>query len=438
MYPVVRRDTLCDSGVMNPPVSGRQERRYQRDEPAGVRDMSKPGSKKTSIPFSRPAIGEEEMAEVAGVLRSGWLTSGPKTREFEEAFADNLGGDVTTVAVNSATAGLHLALEALGIGPGDEVIVPVYTFTATAAVVCHVGATPVFVDIRPDSLNIDPEAIESAITDRTRAIIPVHFAGLACDMDRILGIARRHGLYVVEDAAHALPARYNGTLVGALGSDATVFSFYANKTMTTGEGGMIATRNADLAGRCRVMRLHGIDQALFDRYYERYRMTDKPAWFYQVVAAGFKYNMTDLAAAIGIHQLRKIYEFQSAREAITRRYDDAFADLPLTLPTKCENDSCLHAWHLYAVRLNEANLAITRNDFIDLLRGDGIGSSVHFIPFHLHPFWRDSYHLTAEKFPVADRVFQAVVSLPLFSAMTTEEVDTVIATVRRICREHAM
>lgn len=397
--------------------------------------MNKP-IPKYNIPFSRPAVGEEEIAEVANVLRSGWLTTGPKTREFEAAFAETLGGEVTTVAVNSATAGLHLALEALGIGPGDEVIVPVYTFTATAAVVCYVSATPVFVDIQHDCLNIDPDEIEKAITAKTKAIIPVHYAGLPCDMDRILEIARRHNLYVIEDAAHAMPARYKGQLVGALESDATVFSFYANKTMTTGEGGMIVTRNNDLANRCRVMRLHGIDQAVFDRHYERYRITGKPAWFYQVVAPGFKYNMTDLAAAIGIHQLSKVYRFQEAREAITHRYDEAFADLPLTLPMKCADKSCLHAWHLYAVRLDQGALTISRDEFIDLLRDEGIGSSVHFIPFHLHPFWRDTYVLTPEDFPVADKTFQEVVSLPLFSAMTEEEIEAVITTVRKLCVNH--
>jgi len=397
--------------------------------------MKKQVSPSISIPFSRPSIGEEELAEVAGVLRSGWLTSGPKVREFEEDFAKVLGGEVATVAVNSATAGLHLALEALGIGPGDEVIVPVYTFTATAAVVCHVGATPVFADIRPDSLNIDPESVEKAITSRTRAIIPVHYAGLPCDMDRIMEIARRHDLRVVEDAAHALPARHKGALVGTLPSDATVFSFYANKTMTTGEGGMIATRDPEIADRCRIMRLHGIDQALFARYYERYRVTDKPSWYYQVIAPGFKYNLTDLAAAIGIHQLRKIYEFQEAREAITRRYDEAFADLPMRLPEK-PADGGLHAWHLYAVRLDEARLTFSRNEFIDLLRSEGIGSSVHFIPFHLHPFWRETYDLSPADFPVADEAFRSIVSLPLFSAMMTEEVDTVIRVIDKLCRDH--
>ena len=398
--------------------------------------MKKQNSPVISIPFSRPSIGDEELAEVASVLRSGWLTTGPKAREFEENFAKVLGGEMTTVAVNSATAGLHLAPEALGIGPGDEVIVPVYTFTATAAVVCYVGATPVFADVQPDSLNIDPASIENAITSRTKAIIPVHYAGLPCDMDRIMDIARRHDLRVVEDAAHALPARYRRQLVGTLPSDATVFSFYANKTMTTGEGGMIATRDPEIANRCRVMRLHGIDQALFARYYERYRMTDRPSWFYQVIAPGFKYNLTDLAAAIGIHQLRKIYEFQEAREAITRRYDEAFADLPMTLPMRSADDG-LHAWHLYAVRLDEAGLTFSRNEFIDLLRNEGIGSSVHFIPFHLHPFWRDTYGLTAADFPAADEAFRSVVSLPLFASMTADEVDTVIRVVRKLCREHA-
>ncbi len=389
-----------------------------------------------NIPFSRPEIGQAEIDEVIAVLRSGWLTTGPKAREFEASFADLLGGGVITAAVNSATAGLHLALEALGIGPGDEVIVPVYTFTATAAVVCYLGATPVFVDIEEDSLNLDPGLLERAITPRTKAIIPVHFAGFACRMDEIIAIARKNNLFVVEDAAHALPTRYKGRLVGSLDSDAAVFSFYANKTMTTGEGGMIATRNPDIAKRCKIMRLHGIDQAAFERYYERYRTQEKPPWFYQVVAPGFKYNMTDLAAAIGIHQLKKINDFRSAREAIAQRYMAAFADLPLILPKTCDGPDCQHAWHLYAVRLDGERTSLPRDRFIDLLRADGIGSSVHFIPMFLHPFWRETFSLKTEDFPVADKAFQGVVSLPLFSAMKEDEIEAVIATVRKVCGEH--
>lgn len=391
---------------------------------------------KKFVPFSRPDIGQEEVDEVVAVLKSGWLTTGPKCREFENDFAELLGGNINTVAVNSATAGLHLVLEALGVGPGDEVIVPVYTFTATAAVVCYLGATPVFVDIEEDSLNLDPGILERAITPRTKAIIPVHFAGFPCRMDDIIGIARENGLFVIEDAAHALPTLYNGQLVGSLESDAAVFSFYANKTMTTGEGGMIATRSPDIAKRCRVMRLHGIDQAAFERMHERYTTQEKPAWFYQVVAPGFKYNMTDLAAAIGIHQLKKIRQFQAARDAIAKRYTTEFADLPLRLPKSCADTDCMHAWHLYAVRLNDEKQSVSRDEFINLLRARGVGTSVHFIPMFLHPFWRDTFSLKTSDYPVADKAFAGVVSLPLFSAMTDDDVALVVSAVREICHEH--
>jgi dTDP-4-amino-4,6-dideoxygalactose transaminase len=391
---------------------------------------------KNFVPFSRPDIGQEEIDEVVAVLKSGWLTTGPRCRDFENDFAEMLGSDINTVAVNSATAGLHLVLEALGISPGDEVIVPVYTFTATAAIVCYLGATPVFVDIEEDSLNLDPDMLERAITPRTKAIIPVHFAGFPCRMDEIIGVARKNGLFVIEDAAHALPTLYKGRLVGSLDSDAAVFSFYANKTMTTGEGGMIATRNSDIATRCKVMRLHGIDQAAFERMHERYTTQEKPAWFYQVVAPGFKYNMTDLAAAIGIHQLKKIRQFQAAREAIAKRYTVEFTDLPLRLPKSCGDTDCMHAWHLYTIRLNDEKQSISREEFIDLLRARGVGTSVHFIPMFLHPFWRDTFSLNARDYPVADKAFSGVVSLPLFSAMTDEDVEFVVSTVRDVCQEH--
>ncbi|MFL6229532.1 MAG: DegT/DnrJ/EryC1/StrS family aminotransferase, partial [Pyrinomonadaceae bacterium] len=252
------------------------------------------------LPFALPDIGEEEIAEVVDSLRSGWLTTGPKARRFEREFAEFVGGGVEAVAINSATAGLHLALEAAGVGPGDEVITTPYTFTATAEVIRYLGADPVFADVDPFTLNIDPAKVEAAITERTRAVVPVHFGGLACEMEELLGVARAHDLRVIEDAAHALPATAGGALVGSLQTDATVFSFYATKTITTGEGGMITTRDRALAERCRVMRLHGIDRDVFDRY-----TSHRPAWSYDVVAPGFKYNLTDLAASIGIHQLRK-------------------------------------------------------------------------------------------------------------------------------------
>jgi dTDP-4-amino-4,6-dideoxygalactose transaminase len=377
------------------------------------------------LPFALPEIGEEEISEVAAVLRSGWLTTGPKTKRFEEEFARYIGPDIEALAVNSATAGLHLALEAAGVGAGDEVITATYTFTSTAEVVRYLGANPVFVDVREDSLNIDVSALEAAITGRTKAIMPVHFAGLACDMAPILEVAARYGLKVIEDAAHALPATSGGRMIGALESDATVFSFYATKALATGEGGMIVTRNPQLANRCRIMRLHGIDRDAFNRY-----TSQTPAWFYSVVAPGFKYNMTDVAAAIGIHQLRKLDRFLQRREALAHRYDRGLAGLPLRLPAHAPGNET-HAWHLYVVRL-DADAPVTRDNFIDEMAAAGIGTSVHFIPLHLHPYWRDTYRLAPEQFPNATQAFDHAVSLPLYTRMTDADQDRVISTVQTI------
>lgn len=378
------------------------------------------------LPFATPDIGEDEINEVLDSLRSGWLTTGPKTKRFEEEFATFIGEGFEAIAVNSATAGLHLALEAVGIGPGDEVITTPYTFTATAEVIRYLNADPIFVDIDSTTFNIDPAKIESAITERTKAIIPVHFAGLSCDMDAILAIAHKHGLKVVEDAAHALPTTCNGKLIGSLDSDATVYSFYATKTITTGEGGMIVTRDTGIAMRCRTMRLHGISRDAFDRY-----TSTKPAWHYEVVAPGCKYNMTDIAASLGIHQLRKVHDFQRKREYMAGRYDVAFADLPITLPPKAQKGD-IHAWHLYVIRLN--NAAVERNQFIELMAEKGVGCSVHFIPLHLHPYWSDRYNLKPEDFPNALHNYERAVSLPLFTKMDTVDQQRVITAVRDILK----
>jgi dTDP-4-amino-4,6-dideoxygalactose transaminase len=377
------------------------------------------------LPFALPDIGEEEINEVVDSLRSGWLTTGPKTKRFEEDFADFAGDGCEAIAVNSATAGLHLALEASGIGAGDEVITTSYTFTATAEIVRYLGADPVFVDIDPGTFNIDPARIETAITPRTKAIIPVHFAGLSCAMDEILRIARKNGLKVIEDAAHALPTTCNGRLIGSLDSDATVYSFYATKTITTGEGGMIITRNPEVANRCRVMRLHGISRDSFDRY-----TSTKPAWCYEVVAPGFKYNLTDLAASLGIHQLKKARVFQIKRQAMAAHYDDAFRNLPLVLPPKAPEGD-MHAWHLYVIRLTDY-APVTRDRFIELMAEKGVGCSVHFIPLHLHPYWRDRYELKPEDFPQALRAYERAVSLPLYTRMSEADQLKVINAVREI------
>ncbi|MFG6447175.1 DegT/DnrJ/EryC1/StrS family aminotransferase [Roseateles sp. BYS180W] len=376
------------------------------------------------LPFALPEIGEEEIAEVVDTLRSGWVTTGPKAKRFEQAFAEFLGEpQIECVAVNSATAGLHLALEALGIGPGDEVITTTHTFTATAEVVRYLGADVKLVDIDPATLNIDLAQIEAAITPRTRCIIPVHYAGLAVDMLALLDIARKHGLKVVEDAAHALPTTIEKELIGTLGSNATVFSFYANKTMTTGEGGMLVTRDAELARRARVMRLHGINRDAFDRFTAKV-----PSWYYEIVAPGFKYNLTDIAAALGLHQLKRLSAFQVRREHIAEAYLEAFADLPLILPPQApEGDT--HSWHLFVLRLAD-EAPVSRDQFIEAMFARGIGCSVHYVPLHQHPYWRERYGLTAEMFPHSQKAYERTVSIPLYTAMTDADVQRVIAAVR--------
>ena len=371
------------------------------------------------LPFALPEIGDDEIAEVVDTLRSGWLTTGPKTKRFEEDFAAFLGDpSLHCLAVNSATAGLHLALEALGIGPGDEVITTTHTFTATAEVVRYLGADVKLVDIDPATLCIDPNQVEDAIGAKTKAIVPVHFGGLAADMAAILGIAERQGLKVVEDAAHALPATSGGRPIGTLGSDATVFSFYANKTITTGEGGMVVTRDAKAAQRMKTMRLHGMNRDAFDRFTAK-----RPSWYYEIVAPGFKYNLTDIAAAIGIHQLRRAHEFQQQRAAIAARYAEALQDLPLLLPPAAPPAE-LHAWHLYPVRL-AGDAPIGRDAFIERLYAAGIGCSVHYIPLHLQPYWRDRYGLEVKHFPHSQHAYEKLVSLPIYSRMTARDVDRV-------------
>lgn len=377
------------------------------------------------LPFALPDIGEEEVAEVADSLRSGWISTGPKTRRFEQEFADFIGSGVEAIAVNSATAGLHLALEAAGVRHGDEVITTPYTFTASAEVVRYLGAHPVFVDVDACTLNIDASAIERAITPRTRAIVPVHFAGLPADMDPILSIAAAHDLRVIEDAAHSFPVTYNGEMVGALRSDATVFSFYATKTITTGEGGMIVTRDPKLARRCKVMRLHGISSDAFDRY-----RSEKPTWYYEVIAPGFKYNMSDVAASIGIHQLAKARRFLARRCAIAQRYDEAFRDLAVTVPSR-GNGTRDHAFHLYVIRLRD-EARVDRDTFIAEMAARGIGCSVHFIPLHIQPYWRDEYGLEADAYPNALRAFQGAVSLPIYTRMSDSDQERVISAVTDI------
>lgn len=378
------------------------------------------------LPFALPEIGDEEINEVVDSLRSGWITTGPKAKRFEEMFSKFLGKkDIESISVNSATSGLHLALEAVGVGPGDEVIVPTYTFTATAEIVRYLGATPVMVDVDQKTFNMTAQYFENAITSKTKAVVPVHFAGLACDMDAIIKIAKNHKIKVIEDAAHALPTIYKGKLVGTLDSDATVFSFYANKTMTTGEGGMVVTANPEIANRCKIMRLHGISRDAFDRY-----TSTKPAWAYEVVAPGYKYNMPDIAAAIGIHQLAKLEAFQIKRQKMAEFYLEKLKNLPIELPaTPSGNDT--HAWHLFPIRLKSES-PVSRDIFIEKMSDIGIGCSVHFIPLHLHPYWRDTYELTPSMFPVAQQAFESEVTLPLYTKMTEEDLQRVVCSIIQV------
>jgi dTDP-4-amino-4,6-dideoxygalactose transaminase len=379
------------------------------------------------IPFHIPDIGEEEIASLVETLRSGWLTTGPKAKKFEEEFARYLGA-AHTVAVNSGTAALHLALEAIGIKEGDEVIVPTMTFTATAEVALYLKARPVLVDCQPGTLNIDPQKIEEAITPRTRAIMPVDFGGQPCDYDPILEIATRRGLKVVEDAAHALPASYKGRRVGTF-SDITCFSFYATKTIATGEGGMAATANPEWAERMRMMSLHGISKDAWKRY------TAEGSWYYEVHQPGYKYNLTDIAAALGLAQLAKCDRFREERRRIASRYDNAFADLPeVERPVAAPDRE--HAWHLYVIRLDLERLRIDRREFIEALKQRGIGASVHFIPLHLHPFYRNTFGYKPEDFPNAAAAFERILSLPIFPGMGDQRIDRVIEAVRSIAREH--
>jgi perosamine synthetase len=373
------------------------------------------------IPFHVPSIGEEEIAEVVEVLRSGWLTTGPKVRRFEEAFAAYVGVR-HAIAVNSGTAALHLALEAVGVGPGDEVILPTYTFAATGEVVAYLGARPVLTDCRADTFNIDAATVAPLITPRTKAIIPVHIAGQPCDMDPIMELAREHQLHVIEDAAHALPATYKGKTVGII-SDLTAFSFYATKPITTGEGGMVTTTRDDYAARMKRMSLHGLSGDAWNRY------SDKGHWYYEILDFGFKYNLTDLAAALGIQQLRRSDNLYKRRQEIARMYREGFSDLEVCVPPG-EAEYGTHAWHLYILQLNLSVLASGRDEVIRALGEKGIGTSVHFIPLHLHPVYQKLFDYHQGAFPNAEHVFERAISLPIYPAMTDADVRRVIEAVR--------
>lgn len=383
------------------------------------------------LPFALPSIGDEEIAEVIDSLRSGWITTGPKVKRFETEFAQYVGCD-HAIAVNSCTAALHIALTALGIGPGDEVIVPTLTFCSTANVVVHLGARPVLVDVG-DDFNVQPDAIERAMTPRTKAIVPVHYSGQPCDLAAVYDIARRHHLSVVEDAAHAVGAEYGGLKIGGgheaqdLGLERHVvcFSFYATKNLATGEGGMITTGDSQLAERMRGLSLHGMSRDAWKRY------TGSGSWYYEVLEAGYKDNMTDVQAAIGIHQLKKLDGFIETRARYAALYNEAFADVP-EIETPRVHPGRKHAWHLYVIRLALERLTIDRAACIEELRARKIGTSVHFIPVHLHPYYRERFGYRRGDFKQAESLYERIISLPLYPGMAEEDVYDVIRTVAQV------
>jgi dTDP-4-amino-4,6-dideoxygalactose transaminase len=376
--------------------------------------------------FSPPAIGQEEMDEVADTLRSGWITTGPKTAQFENAFRSRVEAP-DALGLNSCTAGLHIGLLSLGVKPGDEVITSPMTFCSCANVIEHLGAIPRFVDVEPDTLNLDPAAVEAAVTARTRAILAVHYAGHPADLDPINDIAARRGLAVIEDAAHAVPARYKGRMIGS-GPNPVAFSFYATKNLTTGEGGML-TGSPDFIARVRKLALHGMSRDAWKRY------GPGGSWFYEVDEPGFKYNMTDVQAAIGLAQLRKLDRFQIQRRAVVAGYDRAFRDVEaLELPV--ERVEVEHAWHLYPLRLRLETLSIGRDQFIHELTARNIGTSVHFIPVHLHPYYSRKYGYEPRQFPIAYDAYQRLLSLPLHPMLSPSDVGDVVAAVLDVVKRH--
>ncbi len=382
----------------------------------------------TYLPFSPPLIGEEEISEVVNTLKSDWITTGPKVKIFENEFLKYIGSQ-DALATASATDAMLVGLAALGVGEGDEVITTPMTFCSTAHVIEHLGAKPVFADVSRDTLTIDPIQIEEQITPKTRAILPVHIYGHPCDMDPILDLAKAHKLAVLEDAAHAFTATYKGKKIGTLG-DLTAFSFYATKNITTGEGGML-TGSTELIDEARLWSLHGMSRDSWTRYAE------EGSWYYEVIRPGYKCNMTDIQAAIGIHQLAKIDSFQEVRRKIAETYDEAFTELEeITVPVEDPNVSS--AWHLYAIRLNLDRLKIDRSQFIQELRNRNIGSSVHFIPLHLQPYYRDKYGYSPEDYPVAYTEYHRLISLPINLRLTEKDLADVIEAVRDVIEAYRL
>jgi len=424
----VRRDPLLDDLAPGLPTSERPAReipvpigtyRDMRVAPLTERRPRVPRGRDTFLPFSPPSVGQEEIDEVVDTLRSDWLTTGPKTKRFEIAFAEYLGAP-GALALNSCTAGLHTALATARVGEGDEVITTPMTFAASVNVIEHVRARPVLVDIEPDTMNIDPCRVAAAITQKTRAIIAVHFAGHPVEMDAIREVARAHKLLLIEDAAHALPAKYKGRPIGSWDNPAA-FSFYATKNLTTAEGGML-TASESFLEEARPVSLHGMTRDALTRYAKGGK------WRYEVMTPGFKYNMTDIQAAMGLCQLRKLERFQQRRREVVAKYNAAFKGVEaLEVPT--ERPEVEHAWHLYVLRLRPSMLRIDRDRFIDELSERNIGTSVHFIPVHLHPYYRDKYRWLPSAFPKALREFERIISLPLHPRLTDIDIEDVTTAV---------
>lgn len=378
------------------------------------------------LPFSPPYLGAEEIDEVVDTLNSDWITTGPKARRFESDFAEFIGAEAA-LALSSATDAMLVGLAALGVQRGDEVITTAMTFCSTVHVIEHLGARPVLVDVEPDTLCIDPVAVERAVTPATRGVVPVHIYGHPCDMDPLLAIAAARGHFVLEDGAHSLPTLYKGRMIGTIGT-ATAFSFYATKNMTTAEGGML-TGSAELIAEARRWSLHGISRDAYNRY------SAEGSWFYEVVLPGFKCNMTDIQASLGIHQLRKLPRFQVRRREVVQRYQSALSELP-EVQVPVERKGCYSAWHIYPLRLNLDTISIGRDQFIEELKARNIGTSVHFIPIHLHPYYREKYGYRAEDFPVAFANYQRLVSLPLHPRLSDQDVEDVIEAVRDVVVKH--
>lgn len=375
------------------------------------------------LPFALPSIGEKEIAEVVETLRSGWLTVGPRTKKFEEMVAGYV-GVVRAAALSSCTAGLHLGMIALGVEQGDEVVLPALNFIAGPNCAVHLGATPVLVDVDPETLNVTPEILDAAITERTKIVVPVHFGGRPLDIDGIMEVARSRGVAVLGDAAHAMGAHYDDRSVGSV-ADATSFSFYVTKGITTGEGGILTSPDADLVERVGVLSLHGMSSGAWNRY------SSRGSWFYEVHEPGYKYNMNDMSAALGIHQMEKVDCFRDRREEIARILHQGLgSEEAVTTPPWC--DTCRHAWHLYAIQLDPERLNVDRDSFIRALRDEGIGASVHFIPIHYHGYYSHKLDYGRGSFPTTEAFFECAVSLPIYPSMTDADANDVVDAIRKL------